>query len=530
MKYSDEQIRIINSRDKTILVHAVAGSGKTTTIKGIIKKAIAKGVKINRILACTFTRKMAKELKESNKRLEWVDTIHGICFRIVEAHKASLGYERIILMDNFEDEETIKVVISRNNFKLTQRHARMIIDGYSATGKIEQHKKSDEIFLKTYLRELRENDLITYGLIELYGYQILQRNPDIGFDLVIVDEYQDTTRLEADILRMLAKDRMIVVGDTMQSIYGFRGADLHNIVNIKVDQVYNMNHSYRLPDQVAAFANHLILQSEFGYDMAIESNGSNGKVELINDVSHEAVHDSVERLLDTYEPQQIYVLTRTNRQIKYLLDILDDLPVDKELSAIRNMKYLSYLDIACGAYYNGYYDRGMIRLLRLFDYRDAQLIALERDSRRIYDNVKNDIAIKEYDAVMRRNIPFREKAEVLLPMFEKQRGEYDQFMSRVLPYLDHIETDADYMAWYQDMSVADFMPQNKIAVITTHTAKGMENDAIVVPFVMEGVFPNNRSDTQEELRLFYVACTRVRKHLVVHYRNSIFIKDRLDAY
>ena len=525
MKYSAEQLRIINAKEDVILVHAVAGAGKTTTIKGIIKKAIAKGVKTDKIMACTFTRKMAKELKDGNKRLDWVDTIHGICFRIVDAHKESLGYKRITLIDEHEDNETIKSIISRNNFKISQTGARTIIDHYSNTGEMPKDKKANEIFLKAYLRELRESDLITYGLIELYGYIVLQSNHDIGFDLVIVDEYQDTTTLEANIVRLLAKKRLIVVGDMMQSIYGFRGSNLHNIECLPNATEHNMSHSYRLPESIASFANHLILGNNFGYSMSIEPNGKKGKVELINDITSESVRDSVERLLESYEPQQIYILTRTNRQISSLMDILDGLPIDKDLSAIRNMKYLSYLDIACGAYYNNFYDRGMIRLLRLFDYRDAQLIALERDKKKIFENVKNDIPVKEFVAIMRRDIPFRNKAEVLLPMFEKQRGEYDHFMSRVLPYLDNIESDIDYIQWYQDMSVADFMPQEKIAIITAHTSKGMENDVIVIPSITDGTFPNSRASTQEELRLFYVACTRAREHLVVHYKNSMFIRD-----
>lgn len=526
VKYSEQQMDIINSSARRIVVNSVAGSGKTTTIKAIIKKAISRGIKTDKIMVCTFTRKMAKELRDKNKRILWCDTIHGIALRIVESHKQDVGYNRMILIDDIEDSDILKSTLDRNGIKMTQKRARELIDGYCSAGDINGSCKLDNIFLKTYIRTLREREFITYGLIEYYAKEILLKHPEIGFDLVVVDEYQDTSCIENDIINMLAKDKLIVVGDVMQSIYGFRGANPDNIVNIESDISYQMNTSYRVPSKIATVANNIIDMNTFNYRLHIDSKNEGGTVRIVQNRGIETLAEEIEIALKLYNPQDIFILTRTNRQIQYILSQLENIPVDRELSAVKNMKYLSYLNIAFTAYYNGYYNYGMTRLLRLFDYRDADIIAWESSGCRIHSKVKNDLAFKEFHSVMTSDrLTFMQRAENLLMMFEKQRGEYDHMMVKVLPYLDDIRSPVDYMEWYKDMSVADFMPKDKIAVITAHTAKGMENEAVLIPFVEDGTFPNTRASLQEELRLFYVAVTRAKSYLSIMQRDSVFFKE-----
>lgn len=523
MRYSKQQLEIIKSKEKRVLVHAVAGSGKTTTIKGLIRSAISSGTPVNRILACTFTRKMARELREANPRLSWCDTIHGVCLRIVEAHHKSIGYEYLMLIDDVEDADLIKKCIRRSATGLTQKRAREIIDTYCDTGEFPKRRKVEEIFLKTYLREIKEENMITYGLMIYYAREILKDNPDIGFDLVVVDEYQDTSKAEMEILEMLAKNRLIMVGDAMQGIYSFRGATIDNIYNCSPDRTYSMTYSYRVDRSIAELANRIIDMNDFGYDAKIESKVDSGRLTLIEDTDLGIVRSSLESMLTRHEPQDIFVLTRTNYEIKTLIEVFDGLPVDKDMSAIKNMKYLSYLDVATRAYYNNYYNYGMIRLLRLFDYRDAQLIALENSGKRIYDLVKDDIPVREFNAIMRREAPFIDKVKAMLPMFEKHRGEYDHFMVKVLPYVEDIRDDLDFMSWYGEISAADFMPEDKVAVITAHMSKGMEADAVMLPFIRDGSFPHSRGDIQEELRLMYVAFTRAKHELVIHHSSSSII-------
>ncbi len=520
MKFSDQQIKIINSKEQRVLVHAVAGSGKTTTIKALIKKAINTGVPINGILACTFTRKMARELREANPRLKWCDTIHGVCLRILEEHKKVIGYERLILIDEIENDELIRRTIKRSSLKITMSRAKELIANYCDTGLIPDSKKTEEIFLKSYLREIKDGQTITYGLMEFYAKKILKQKNDIGFDLVIIDEYQDTSSSEIEIIEMLAKKRLIMVGDAMQGIYSFRGASPNVIHSCRPDAIYEMDYSYRMDKTIALVSNQIIDMNTFGYASRISSKEVPGSTTIIDDCSMESVRISLEMLLNNHDPQNIFVITRTNREISYLLEVFEGLPIDKDMSAVKNMKYLSYLDIATRAYYNNYYDYGLLRLLNLFDYRDSELVYLENSDGSIYEKVKNDIPVKEFDAIMRRDMPFCRKAETMLPMFEKQRGEYDHFMVKVLPYLIDIKDDLEFMDWYSSISASDFMPQDKVAIITAHMSKGMESDAVLIPYVKDGRFPHRKGDFQEELRLLYVAMTRARHQLVVHHENS----------
>lgn len=524
MIYSQQQLDIINSKDRRVMVNSVAGSGKTTTIKGIVNRAISSGVPPNEILVCTFTRKMAKELQDSNRRISWCDTIHGISMRIVDEHKEDAGYQRMVLIDEVEDREIIKNTISRNYLKITQRAAAEVLQEYCNTGKMPDSNKQGEIFLKAYLREIRSRDFITYGLLEYYAKLILSKHPEIGFRLVVVDEYQDTSCIENDLINLLAKDRLIVVGDVMQSIYGFRGADVGNMARMDTDIVYQMNKSYRVPANISDLANRLIEQNDMGYKLRIKSHTEGGTLRVVENMGAQTLYDEIELALKFYSPGEIYILTRTNRQIDYITHEMPGIPVDKELSAVKNMKYLSYLDAAFKAYYNGYYNYGLVRLLRLLDYRDAQIIAWENSGKNIYSMVKNDPMLKEFNAIMTNSQEFMGKVESILPLFEKRRGEYDTMMVKVLPYLEGINSPLDYMEWYLNMSVADFMPKDKIAVITVHMAKGMETQAVLIPFVEDGLFPNSRSSYQEELRLFYVAVTRAREYLSIMHRESTFLE------
>jgi len=524
MEYSAQQLEIINTPHRRILVNSVAGSGKTTTIRAVINKELSCGVSPDNIMICTFTRKMARELKLINSRIKWCDTIHGIAARIVEKYKNRIGYGDVILIDDVEDNEIIRKTISRNALKITFTRAEELIREYCNTGNVPMAKKKEELFIRIYLRELRNADMITYNLLEYYANAVLDQVPEFGFDVVVVDEYQDTSVLENALINKLAKNKLVAVGDVMQSIYAFRGTTIDNMLNLPVDHEHNMSTTYRVPGNISEYANTLIEKNDFGYNLVMDSKKDGGVLDIVNDIRTETIDAKLRELLKMYAPQDIYVLTRTNRQISYLVETLVDLPIDKELSSVKNMKYLDYLNIACRAYYNGYYNYGMIRLLRLFDYRDKDLMAMELSGKRIYDFVKNNPEIREFNNVMNSSTPFIDKARTILPMFEKRRGEYDTMMVKVLPYIEYIETPIDYMEWYDTASSADFMPPDKIAIITCHMAKGMENKAIVIPYVEEGTFPNSRASYQEELRLFYVAVTRAMEHLVILHNDSVFVR------
>ncbi|MCD4692457.1 MAG: UvrD-helicase domain-containing protein, partial [Calditrichales bacterium] len=262
---NDAQREAVKTTEGPVLVLAGAGSGKTLTITYQISYLIKnKKVKPSQILAVTFTNKAAKEMKERIKKLLniniaplWIGTFHSICARILRIEGENIGFSRNFTIYDVDDQvRTIKKVISTLSIPQQLYPAKLIQNRLSKAKNQflfpeDLEKKNDNKGLNEFLPEiyklyqkiLTANNALDFDDLLIKPLELFEKFPEIQqkyaekFKYIIIDEYQDTNKPQYLFVKKLAEahNNIYVVGDEDQSIYGWRGADINNILNFNKD-------------------------------------------------------------------------------------------------------------------------------------------------------------------------------------------------------------------------------------------------------------------------------------------------------
>jgi DNA helicase-2/ATP-dependent DNA helicase PcrA len=279
--------------DGQLLILAGAGSGKTRAIVHRIAHLIgARGVEPWNILAVTFTNKAAEEMQNRVARLLgpeaagiWVSTFHSMGAKILRSHIDKLGYTSdFVIYDDTDQLSLIKKVIKDRGLDIkavNPKYIRSLID-YSKRMALSDAELEDSgepgilihrPVIAEYAKRLRDSNAVDFGDLLLLTYRLFDAFPETleeyreRFQYIMVDEYQDTNRVQYLIVRQLAgKDgNVCVVGDEDQSIYGWRGADISNILNFEKDypgaRVILLEQNYRSTETVIEAASELISQN-----------------------------------------------------------------------------------------------------------------------------------------------------------------------------------------------------------------------------------------------------------------------------
>lgn len=282
---NDEQQRAATHESGPLLILAGAGTGKTRTIVARITWLVANGVDPARILAVTFTNKAAKEMKEriagmidSDKASEiTASTFHALCVRILRADADKLGYKHnFSIFDEGDQLGLIKKIINRvtaRDEKLDPNLARNMIskaknNGWSAPP--DEETVIGAVYSR-YDRELKTlnamdfDDLLVQTVRLLTEHAAVREKWRSRFQHMLVDEFQDTNRLQLDLVRLLASGtppNVCVVGDDDQSIYGWRGAEVSNILEFETHfpnpTIIRLEQNYRSTNAILGAANRLI--------------------------------------------------------------------------------------------------------------------------------------------------------------------------------------------------------------------------------------------------------------------------------
>ena len=309
-KLNPEQIRPVQDTEGAVLVLAGAGSGKTRVLTSRIAYLIdEKGVSPYNILAITFTNKAAKEMQERIGKMTdaagmWVSTIHSMCTRILRKNADRLGFndkfsiygesERTNVVKksfqecDYDDEKLLK------NVKWHISNAKTLAldpDDYAAYQNREGNTKDLETIVKVYRRyqaHLRENNAMDFDDLLMLTARLLRENEDVlayyagKFRYILVDEFQDTNTVQFDIIRMLASvhKNLFVVGDDDQSIYGWRGADIGNILHFERNfpdaKVYKLEQNYRSTKTILSLANAVIHHNKSRKDKTLWTENAEG--------------------------------------------------------------------------------------------------------------------------------------------------------------------------------------------------------------------------------------------------------------
>ena len=359
---NDRQKEAVEYLDGPLLILAGAGSGKTRVLTYKIAYLLEKKiVKPWEILAITFTNKAAKEMKERVEGLVgaeaqdmWLGTFHSVCVRILKREIELLGYSRDFnIFDEIDKDKVIKEVMKKLNIddkiyptgliKAEISKAKEVMKDDKQYAKDAQGDFRKEEIAKVYTmyqQTLRTNNSIDFDDIIMLTVQLFLEHPDRleyyqeKYKYVLVDEYQDTNKTQFLLISLLTAGtgNICVVGDESQSIYGFRGADITNILNFEKEfpsaKIIKLEENYRSTKNILNAANEVIKNNSSKIDKVLWTQNKEG--EKINYKTLNNEYEEVEYVVETIDDlcrkenkkySDFAVLFRTNAQARVLEEV-----------------------------------------------------------------------------------------------------------------------------------------------------------------------------------------------------------------
>ena len=352
------QREAVEFREGPLLILAGAGSGKTRVLTYRVAHLIAKGVEPWNILAITFTNKAAREMRERVSSLVgsegtglWVATFHSACVRILRREITRLpGYTRNFIIYDMTDQLTLikecmrEIDLDEKKFlprailgAISDAKNKLLdVSAFQAQTQNYFEEKAAEVYTK-YQKKLVANNALDFDDIIMLTVKIFRENSDVleqyqeRFRYIMVDEYQDTNHAQYVLINLLAKKyrNLCVVGDDDQSVYGWRGADVQNILDFERDysetKVLKLEQNYRSTQNILQAANHIVSHNINRKAKALWTANNEGEGLTVYKASNE--HDEsrnitkrIRKLMD--EEGRLFsdfaVLYRTNAQSRVL--------------------------------------------------------------------------------------------------------------------------------------------------------------------------------------------------------------------
>lgn len=600
---NDEQIEAVKHNDGPCLVLAGAGSGKTKVLTNRIAYLIENGVRDYNILAITFTNKAAKEMRDRVYNLvgdvaSFIGTFHSLGLRIIRENCGYLNLpSNFSIIDSDDVLTVIKKILKDMNLDTKQYSPSYIRNRISfiknqMLSEMELDKffntPIDKIVVDVYYKyneRLIASAAVDFDDLLLMPVRLFEHNKEIlehyqeRYKYILIDEYQDTNPVQYKLSKLLASKykNIFVVGDMNQSIYAFRQADYHNIVNFEKDyanaKTIKLEHNYRSTNNILNAANDVISHNKERKDLRLYSDKGDGpKITYLRsyDEKHEIslVIDEINKLyLDGYEPKDVAILYRTNAQSRAI----------EEVFASKGIPYKIY-----GSYY--FYNRkeikDLISYLKLI-YNDKDEISLRRiinvPKRGIGDSAIKDIELRAnlnqcsmYDALESKkelefkdiiesikktseNLSLTELIDEVLDKSGMKKELEDSHLIEDETRLENLMEFKSITASYEErtgsVNLGDFLEEislvsdqanhtedgNVVTLMTLHSAKGLEFPVVFMVGMEEGIFPHNMSimedNIEEERRLCYVGITRAKEKLYLTNakRRMLYGKDQMNV-
>ena len=593
---NDSQKAAVKAVDKPVLIFAGAGSGKTRVlthkIAFLIKEDI---VKAEEILAVTFTNKAAEVMKQrvtklmKNKVQEInIGTFHSICARILRNEISKLGFSKdFAIYDRTDQISLLKLILAEENIpknilmpktvrnKISYFKSQLINPNHAMKSvKTAQDKSIIDVY-KSYNNSLKENNAVDFDDLLNFPLDIFNNHPRILnkyqklWKYILVDEYQDTNKAQFLLVKMLAeKHRNIcVVGDDDQSIYGWRGADIRNILDFEKDfpecETYTLENNYRSTNQILHAAQSVVRNNSDRVDKDLLS--VNGEGDLIGVIETHDEMEEADAVINALEKEikmkkrtfnDFSVLYRTNSQSRALEDSFRRSAIPyKIIGGTRFYErkevkdVLGYLRLIVNL-------KDTISLRRVINFPprgiglktvDKCFIQSVKDNKKLFDVLKNpepmkirgkqgDSLIAFYKLIKKYNelLPKLNASELaralveevgILKFYKRQDNiEDNERYNNVLEILNSIDEIVERKS---NASINDFLEEvslltdidewnnddNFVTMMTVHSSKGLEFPVVFLTGLEDGLFPlsialNEKEIMEEERRLFYVALTR----------------------
>lgn len=591
------------------MIVAGAGSGKTRVLTYKIAYIIDEGLEPENILALTFTNKAAKEMKERIAELIgdkaqnlWMGTFHSIFARILRSEAHRLNYKPNFSI--YDREDSVSLVgniltelnlsfdnLTPNNLQhkisYYKNHMITVEDYLNDFAKTAIEKRIGEVY-KEYQIRLFENNSMDFDDLLLKPIELFNHHPNVikkyrsQFKYILVDEYQDTNKAQYEIIKILGAGRtkVCVVGDDAQSIYGWRGAELSNMLDFEKDfpksEIFRLQQNYRSTKTILKASDSVIANNKDRIKKELWTENEEGdKLSLIRcaDEKDEAYQISklIKKEITTRKLSlnDIAILYRINSLSRSLEESLrrEKIPYKivggVEFYRRKEVKDLvAYLRILA----NQEDEESLLRIMnypqrgigntsisKMISFARKLEISLFTTMSRVFEviEVKERIQknVKQFKVFLDKYIDLKEKLSLpeltsalveelgLLKMYKEENTQesmvrYDNIQellnainefARDYPEatIDDFLAEASLIAGIDQMEVFD----NSVTLMTIHSAKGLEFPVVFVTGCEEDIFPLNPkfdsdSNTEEERRLFYVAVTRAKKKVYLSYSRS----------
>ncbi len=605
---NEVQKKAVQAIGNPVLIFAGAGSGKTRVLTHKIAHLIKElSFKPEEILAVTFTNKAAEEMlkrvlsliSQKNVALN-IGTFHSICSRLLRQEIHRLGFSKDFVIYDVQDQVAlIRLVMDEMNV------SRTYVDPKTVSNRISYYKNKlmsatdakrsartilektiCDIF-KNYQSALQKNNALDFDDLLLFPLVLFEKFPDVlqkyqeKWKYVLVDEYQDTNRPQFLFINAIARDnnQICVVGDDDQSIYGWRGADIRNILDFEKSfpgcEIYKLEQNYRSTQQILNAASAVVKNNE---DRAIKElkamNGAGDKLGLLetNDEMEEA-----DALISVLEKEikmnkrtfsDFAVLYRTNAQSRALEDSLrrNGIPY-KIIGGIRFYErkevkdLLAYLQLIVNK-------KDTIALRRVVNFPprgiglktvDKCVQEAKKSNKELFDvladpskmnirgkqaeelNSFHEIISKYHDLLDKLNAGELVRTLVdetgILKHYKKQDTLEDlERLNNINEVLNSVD---EFMARNPDAMLTDFLEEvslltgidhwndqeNRVTLMTVHSAKGLEFPVVFLTGLEDGLFPlynslQDKQELEEERRLFYVGLTRAKQNVFLLYASN----------
>jgi len=602
-----------------LLIIAGAGTGKTTTLAHRVAHLCLNGVSPDRILLLTFTRMAAREMSQRSEqmvaaamksrearihteiptRIDWAGTFHAVGARLIRHYHETLGLEEsFTVLDRSDsadvmDFERQALGFHKSTVRFPQKAA--CLDIYSRTVNAQCTLKStlegsfphfanwhDELktLFATYVDRKLKQQTLDYDDLLLYWFYLVE-DPrianDIGshFDHILVDEYQDTNHLQAEIIRRIQPDGagLTVVGDDAQSIYSFRAADVENILGFPEQypdaQVIKLEDNYRSTQEILDSSNALMAEAGRTYQKTLRAargGGQQPQLVTVEDETEEALYLCDQILERREEGVRLWDQAVLFRNARHTMRL------ELELSK-RDIPYVKYGGLK---YMESAHVKDVMSVLswaenpknEVAGFRVLQILdgVGPATARKACDQLlANDANFASLSSLIRVPSGSRPQWEAVADLMQSLvvalwPGQLEQVLDWYQPHLERIYDNAfpragdleqllqlsnDYAGRRSflteltldppsgsgDLAGGPHIDEDFLVLSTVHSAKGQEWDTVYVQHFSDGTFPNefaagDKNKLEEERRLAYVALTRAKNRLLLVNPFKYFIPEQ----
>ncbi|WP_031483630.1 ATP-dependent helicase [Maridesulfovibrio frigidus] len=579
-----------------VLVIAGAGSGKTRTIVYRLAWLVEQGIPPESILLMTFTRKAAQEMLTRTEQILGRPlhgtnggTFHSFAFQILRQNAAEIGFPNgFNLMDRSDCEDVMREVKSNLGFGVKDRSypkkatlLDMVTKSRNKEVTIDYLLNSEAFHLACYGKEMeqiaegyaeykKQHGLMDYDDLLFFLEELLAKDEFLKnslrsrFQYIMVDEYQDTNRVQARIVQHLAGENgnVMAVGDDAQSIYSFRGADVTNI--LKFPEIFGdvkiirLEQNYRSTQPILDITNAILDGALTKFDKKLFTEKTWGKkpqlmIPLSDFSQSKRVLDCIIELQKKHGPEEVAVLFRAGYQSYGLEVALKNLGVGykkyggikfNEAAHIKDV--LSFMRLAINPTDIIAWRRSLGHIKGVGP-KTAQKIAnsvIAGDTEGINKFCKKYALLKDIlsdlDGLRLKKSSPATCLEVIIPLYTpilvdaypddypRRQAGIDQLLQIASNYRD-LDNFLGDMCLDPDQHREEEVQENTITLSTIHSAKGLEWNAVIIIDLIEDRFPSRKSmnkplEYEEERRLLYVACTRAREELILSAPASVYRK------